>query len=93
MNDVDLRTIAQWYVEEDLYRILWHHIETSHPLLDEHIILNILRYGYHFHDKENSNRYVASGKIKKKKYRVVYEYTLIESKDWLIVITAFEEGR
>ena len=93
MDNDDLRTIAQWYIGEDRYSILWHHIESSHPLIDEYLILNILRYGYHYHDKKHSDRYVASGKIKKKKYRVVYEYTLIESKDWLIVITAFEEGR
>ena len=93
MNTEHLRTIAQWYIEEGRYRILWHHIRKKHLLIEENTIVSILMYGSHDYDKEQLNRFIARGKVKRKKYRVVYEYDIIESEDCLIVITAFEEER
>ena len=72
---------------------MWHHIRPKHLLIEEDTIVNIVMYGYHGYDKDQQDRYIARGKIRKKKYRVVYEYDMIEGEDFLIVITAFEEER
>lgn len=93
MNTEHLRTIAQWYIEEGRYRILWHHIRSKHMVIEEGTIVSILMYGYHDYDKDQPNRFIAKGRIKRRKYRVVYEYDMIESEDCLIVVTPFEEDR
>lgn len=93
MSDEDLRIIAQWYIEDGKYQLLWQHIREKHPMIQEETILNVLMYGNHDYDKEQTDRYSAQARINKKKYRVSYEYSMIGDEDYLIVITAFEELR
>jgi len=93
METKNLSTIAQWYIENGKYQILWDHVKLKHPLITENIIVNLLVYGYHDYDKSEPNRFISKGKIKDKKYQVIYEYDLIENEDILIIITAFEKIR
>jgi len=41
METKNLSTIAQWYIENGKYQILWDHVKLKHPLITENIIVAI----------------------------------------------------
>lgn len=91
LNELKIR--VQELVYKEKYVILWNHIKQQHQKITELEILNGLIYGFYKADKNNEGRYISWSKFTSpvRLIRIVFEIHKTQDKEFVLVITAFEE--
>ena len=89
----DLKIRVEELVYKEKYVILWNHIKQQHQNITEQEILNGLIYGFYKADKNNEGRYISWSKFTSpvRLIRIVFEIHKTQDKEFVLVITAFEE--
>ena len=89
----ELKIHVQELVSKEKYVILWNHIKQYHPNITEQEIINGLMYGFCKPDKNIEGRYISWSKFTSpvRLIRIVFEIHETSDKEFVLVITAFEE--
>lgn len=90
----ELKMRVREMIYKERYNILWNHIKQYHPNITKQEILNGLIYGLYKADKNNEGRYISWSKFTNpaRLIRIVFEVHGTPDNEFVLVITAFEEG-
>ena len=91
MGILEIREKARCLVLEERYHINWEHIIKRGHAVSEFEIKMVLLHGRHEFDREAEDRYLAFGNINNKNIRVVYEFILTQTGEYVLVVTAFAD--
>lgn len=89
MDISEIRAKAIALVLEGKYSVLWKHIRERGHEISEFEIRIIILHGRHVPDREVEDRFVAFGRTNNKNIRVVYEFVLTPTGEYLLIVTAF----